>query len=888
MQHDSTKLEEQALTLIDIGDLVQAKALYEQICQNDSDNAEAWSMLGLLNGEVGDTQTAMQCLERALALNPDDPDGHLNISLLLNAHGEYQQALHHCELATHLDSNYAAAWTTMGGILGILGNFTGSEECCRRALALDAESVDACMNLANALLNQNRFEEAAANYLRVTAMRPDMAVAWNLLAKTYEQRNLYPEAVSYCQRALTLQPDVPETYQILGNALSAQDQIQDALRAFHQVIRLMPENSEAHANLGMLYMRSNQLENVVMHLREALRLEPTRLAVNFNLAIALHQLKRFDEAAAAYRMALQDDLQDKSQIHFNLGLLYQEQGNIEEAKDNYLEAVRLNPNNLYAQANLGFVLRRLGLPNEALDHYRQALKIDPNSTDILSNMANTLAELGHFDESAKMYTRILQIKPGSAETHLGLSIMLRSQGNFPAAEKHCREAIHLRPDWSDAHCSLATIYALQGHQDMALPIYEESLAFNPDNVEAYLGISAALMTFDRAHEATNYCDQALRREPNNIDAIALSATIAEHMGDMKRAYDLLKPVIDSGTNHGNIALAFAGVSKSVGRQDEAIELMERLLIDDHRQSLTSRSNLHFSLGKLYDAKGEYDKAFENYRKGNELKPVSFDTSLHSQEIDALIAAQSREILAGLPRPAIRSNRPIFVVGMVRSGTSLVEQILSSHPEVHGAGELPDIIHIVNNDIGHCKNLASLTQEKVNTLARRYLDKLQALSPDASRVVDKMPGNFIHLGLIEILFPDARIIHCKRDPMDSCLSAYFQSFSRTHPYSYNLANLGAFYRQYEKLMLHWSEALTLPILEIQYEELVSNQETVTRGMVEYCGLNWDDRCLKFHENDRYVATASYDQVRRPLYNKSAGRWKNYERHLEPLRVALQSD
>jgi hypothetical protein len=236
---------------------------------------------------------------------------------------------------------------------------------------------------------------------------------------------------------------------------------------------------------------------------------------------------------------------------------------------------------------------------------------------------------------------------------------------------------------------------------------------------------------------------------------------------------------------------------------------------------------------------------------------------------------------------------VFIVGMVRSGTSLVEQILSSHPDVHGAGELPDIIQITNGlqdflgaSAPYPECLSLLKQEHLDALAQHYLEHLKQISPDARRVVDKMPGNFMHLGLIEMLFPEARVIHCMRDPVDTCLSAYFQDFSRSHPYAYDLSNLGAFYRAYLKVMAHWRKILRLPLFELQYEDLIANQEQVSRALIEFCGLEWDDRCLQFHETQRFVGTASYDQVNRPLYKQSVARWKRYERHLGPLLAALK--
>jgi len=193
--------------------------------------------------------------------------------------------------------------------------------------------------------------------------------------------------------------------------------------------------------------------------------------------------------------------------------------------------------------------------------------------------------------------------------------------------------------------------------------------------------------------------------------------------------------------------------------------------------------------------------------------------------------------------------------------------------------------MLKTSISYPECLSQLSQEHIDNLAQSYLNHLSEISPDARRVIDKLPGNFMHLGLIEILFPDACVIHCMRDPVDTCLSAYFQDFSSNHPYAYDLSNLGAYYQGYKKVMAHWRKVIHLPLFELNYEDLIANQEDISRALVDFCGLDWDDRCLQFHENKRFIRTASYDQVNRPLYKQSIARWKHYESYLEPLQSAL---
>jgi len=322
-------------------------------------------------------------------------------------------------------------------------------------------------------------------------------------------------------------------------------------------------------------------------------------------------------------------------------------------------------------------------------------------------------------------------------------------------------------------------------------------------------------------------------------------------------------------------------------------MMEDII--NHARGLTNsdRRTLYFSLGKLCDSTKQYDRAFKHYQKGNELWPTQCNPQSLMIPIDSSIKIQSTGFFSKSPKSSNKSNRPIFIVGMPRSGTSLVEQILASHPQVYGAGELAEIEKIsqslaerLNTNKLYPELLETINQQLLNDCANQYLNYINSLERKSLRVIDKMPGNFIHLGLIQLMFPNARIIHCTRDPLDSCLSCYFQDFFQSMDWCYDQTNLAAYYLGYEKLMKHWKQVLSIPIIDVSYENLVANQENISRELIEYCDLDWSDECLSFHKTKRLVTTASYDQVREPIYKKSVSRWKNYEAHIEPLRKALK--
>ena len=341
----------------------------------------------------------------------------------------------------------------------------------------------------------------------------------------------------------------------------------------------------------------------------------------------------------------------------------------------------------------------------------------------------------------------------------------------------------------------------------------------------------------------------------------------------------------------NAVLAFAAVSKDIHQEEQAAKLLSALLNEPDLTPGVTRS-IHFALGKLHDRLGNYDRAFGHFDEGNKLKQAHYDSAAMEAEIKAIVGAFSPERYSALPSSTSKSEKPVFILGMPRSGTSLLEQILASHPRIHGAGELMFIPQLVDS-IGKRSTpplpyphwISGIDQATITALSDSYLKSIAALSPDADRVTDKLPGNFMHLGLMAKMFPDARFIHCTRNPLDTCLSCYFQDFAIGHAYSYDISNLAHFYQQYSLLMTHWKSLLHTPILEVSYERLVESPATEIRQILDYCGMEWSDSCLEFHKTKRFIGTASHDQARHPLYKSSVGRWHHYESHIPELIARL---
>lgn len=565
------------------------------------------------------------------------------------------------------------------------------------------------------------------------------------------------------------------------------------------------------------------------------------------------------ETAFHKALALQPDYAD---AHCSLGNSLYAQGKAEEAVECYNTALRLNPDHSEARINLGTALHYLGRSDEAEASYRSSLTQRPAAMTYY-NLANTQFRQGKAAEAIENYEEALEMQPDLFPARNNLGNVMMSLGRFEDAMSHYRQALELKPDFALGHYNMGNILELQGRLEGALASYQE----------------------------------ALRHKPGHVKAAAGQASVLEKLGRYQEAIDVLEPLLEQGGDEPGIAIAFAALCRHMGRCDEAVAMTKRLL-ECMDGSVAWRKHeyvaLHFCLGRLLDAQGQYDEAFGYYQRGNQLKGLHFDRQRHERLIDSLITTYSREFVQGAARADLGSDRPVFILGMPRSGTSLVEQIMASHPAVFGGGELQHIPRMAASLPGRLKTetpfpqcVTALTAEVCNQVAQEYLDYLAELSPDARHVTDKMPSNFLYLGLISQLFPRARVIHCVRDPMDTCLSCYFQDLVGTeNTYCYDLEDLGVYYRQYQRLMAHWREVLDIPILEVGYEALVGDQEQQTRALLEFCGLEWDERCLRFNETRRFAATASYDQVRQPLYNQSVERWRHYEAHITPLKRALE--
>ena len=537
---------------------------------------------------------------------------------------------------------------------------------------------------------------------------------------------------------------------------------------------------------------------------------------------------------------------------------HQQAGDLVKAEAMYRQILKRHPDHPDALHLLGMVTHLMGDTRTAVGLIRRVIRRYPDFPEAHNTLGNILKNQGDTAGAVACYRKAVKLRPEHVSAHYNLGNCYRDVGNLEKAAACYRRAVEINPEYAKGHNALGGILRDQDKAAEAIACHRRALAINPRYAAGYYGLACVLQVLGRFDEATTQFEKALAIEPDY-----------------------------AGPYQGLAAM------RKTEPGDELIARMQELL-DTAALSRADRILLDFALGKCFDDTGEYDEAFEHYRSANELKKLvePFNAGDFTRKIDRVIETFTRRLVEEKAALGTSSELPVFVVGMPRSGTTLVEQILASHPRVVGAGELRLIGRMGENLPGllqasvpypECARL--LDAATVLRLAQGYLDHVEALAGGAARVVDKEPVNFAHLGLIATLFPRARIIHCQRDPMDTCLSCYFQDF-RSQAFANDLSHIGLYYQTYRRLMAHWRRVLSMPVLDLCYEDLATDPEGASRRMIDFCGLGWDDACLDFTNTDRAVLTASFWQSRQPIYKTSIGRWRRYEKHLGPLKRALQ--
>ncbi len=591
---------------------------------------------------------------------------------------------------------------------------------------------------------------------------------------------------------------------------------------------------------------------------------PTRIAERCAEAVRHHRAGRCEEAERIYREILSVDPDHADSLHL-LGVLASDAAKYDEAVELIGRALKHAPAHAVAHYNLGNALLRLERLEEAIAAYQAALHLQPGRAPIHYNLGNAWLRLGRAEEAAGAYQRALALRPDYPRAWHGLGDASYRLDRWEAAVDAYRKALELEPGKADTANNLANALRQAGRSEQALVYYDRAGSSLEPGAECPLANKALLlMETGDACGARAAIGQALAVNPYSVPAWHIHASL-----------------------------------KKFTRADADLTALEALLAaaDERCLSTDDRIYLLFTLGKAWLDAGDVERAFAHLDSGNRLKrsTLNYDGALACERIAAIADSFTPQLLQKLSGGGHPSEAPVFVLGMPRSGTSLVEQILASHPEVHGAGELRvlrPLVPGVQPSEGYPYPplypplLAQLSPADLTRLGREYESRAWVPGPGKRRVIDKMPANFLYAGFIHAILPNARIIHCRRDAMDTGLSCYIRVFGGDIAFAYDLRELGLYYRHYETLMARWRAILPAErYIELRYEDVVADLEREARRLVAFCGLEWNDACLAFHQTQRVVRTASANEVRRPIYDSSVGRWRRYGRHLGPLFDAV---
>jgi tetratricopeptide (TPR) repeat protein len=650
---------------------------------------------------------------------------------------------------------------------------------------------------------------------------PSLQAMFRQALSLHKAGNL-PQAEDLYRQILWADPSHPEAMHLLGLLAHQVGKPRIGVEMIGGALTLRPDYAEAHNNLGLALNDLGRPDEAVACYRRALDLKPDFVEALYNLGNALKDQGKPEDAFASYSRAL-TLRPDFADAHYNLGIVLQEQGKLDEAIASYRQALRVEPDKADTLNTLGVALTKQARLAEAVDCFRQAIILQPDYAEAYNNLGITLTKLDRLDEGVDCFRQAVSLKPDEAETYYNLGNALKDKGNPDEAVDCFRQAVSLKPDYAEAHYNLGFIFRQLGRVDEATACFRKALSLKPDYAQAYKGLSL-MLKYTEVDEYTHAMED-LYNKIENAD------------GD--------------------------------------------------------RIVLGFALGKIFEDLRNYKRSFAFLLEANRLKRASYQYSIQDDfDLFARIKTVfSPDFFASHQGSGNEDKTPIFILGMPRSGTTLVEQILASHSLVFGAGELTVLENLtgaacprsVSKQFPEC--MLDLGMETFKTMGSQYLKKIHEYSRDAEYITDKLPHNFMRVGTIRAILPNAKVIHCMRNAMDTCLSIFKKDFTGAHPYAYDLAELGQYYNLYRDLMAHWEKVLPGFMHTLKYEELVTNQRKQTKRLLDFCGLPWDEACLDFHKTERRVSTASLAQVRQPIYKDSIGLWKRYEKQLEPLRKAI---
>ncbi len=789
--------------------------------------------------------------------------------------------------------------------------------------AVEQVSLEDAREIAKSYHQKNNFTLAERTYIDILNAVPDDFKSLYFLSVLCYQQQKYEIGIDYAQQALKIDPDDADTLNVYGVLLSAMGEYKESVAHFEKAIKQKADFVDAYNNLSHSLWQLKEYEAAQTSAQKAVEINPNYADGYINLGAAFIAQQKNDEAMSAWEKAIELNPNHPS-AHINLGNILRDQGRIQDAKKYCLSALKLMPDSPEANMNYANILRDLENLEEAEVFYRKAISIKPSYVDAHNNLSLLYLLQGKSEDAATSARFANAFDNKNTLALNNLSTALRAIGKLVEAETITRRSLYLKPDSLEAKLDLADILLLSDKLSEAETLFSDALKnfdvdSNIDKTRLFLKLSVILERANRLGEALDIADKAIESNPQMPDTYHRKAQIYFLNNQLDNALEMIQKGLDVNPNAAMLLGTKAEILQSQGLMEESLKTvrkalllgdsfsnptlyytlskvkkfvpndpdiidMEAYLKNNKFMDTTSKSTMHFNLFKAYQDIKDDDKAFDHLKSGNDQKSqiVLHDRDIETELFNKIKSVFSKKSLSIVKETGYPSEVPVFIVGMPRSGTTLTEQIIASHPDVFGAGELY-YLSMLNEEYKH------LNQDNNYDYGQSYVKYVQNISEEAAkakRITDKMPGNYMYLGQIVTALPNAKIIHCKRNPIDTCLSCYKQYFTLGHYWSYNLDDMAEHYKKYADLIDHWRNAIPDKFIEVSYEDTVNDLETQARRLIDYVGLEWNDACLTPHKSERSILTASKGQVRKPVYKTSVEAWRRYEDQLAEFAQKLE--
>jgi tetratricopeptide (TPR) repeat protein len=682
--------------------------------------------------------------------------------------------------------------------------------------------------------------------------------AMNEALAHYNAGRLAP-ALRLVSQIISARPQRADAHNLMGAVLSAQRDQDGAAQSFAEATRLDPQNALFFANLGEAERLRGKLDAALAALTRAVALDPRSAQALNNLGIVRFERREYDDAVKCYESAIAIEA-GYPEAHNNLGNALRALGRDEPAIESYQQALFLREDYAEAYNNLAAALREQDNIEEAEHCYRKAIELRPTYLEPYGNLAGLLVDNKRGDEALRVLGEALRIDENHVQTLINVGRTQLGLGNHVQAEQACRLALQQDANSAEAKLALGEVMQEVDHFSEALVAFEGAISLAPDSFDAYNQYGVCLKSVGRLEEARIAFLKALEINPRAFGCYSNLADLEKFTADNRH-----------------------------------LKAMDAIIAEAVEPENPRYLALHFALGKAYDDIGEHMKAIRHYKIGAAIKRarLDYDEAETVAFFDSIRSTFSRSFLDSRPFPGNPSRLPIFIVGMPRSGSTLVEQILSSHPLIFGAGETKEFSRRIGALRSRFPSLpkypalvTKMKPEHFVIVGDGYLGAIRDQAGDAMRFTDKLLTNYYFVGFLHMLFPNAKFINTRRNPVDTCWSGFTKLFKGDMPHSYDFGELGRYYLKYDELMAHWQAVLPPGTIKtVHYEEVVDNVEACARELVDFVGLPWDPACLAFHQSDRPIKTASVVQVRKPVYRSSLERWRRYGAEIQPLVDAL---